>query len=93
MKEFLAFVVTNLVDRPDEVVVRGGEERDGVRRFLLELPRSEVGKVIGKQGHTIRAIRNLMNSTAARQTSRATLDIIERAEEQPGAPAAESEPA
>ena len=79
MKEFLEFVVGELIDHPDEIVLRE-EDRGGTRCYLLELPRSEVGKVIGKQGHTIRALRSLMGATAARQGKRVSLEIVERPE-------------
>lgn len=55
-------------------------DRGDTRQFVLELPRSEVGKVIGKQGHTINAIRNLLSIAAARQGGRVTFEIEERAE-------------
>ena len=62
MKEFLDFVVRQLVDVPEAVVV---EERATAnqRSFFVTLPPEEVGKIIGKQGHTIRAIRSLLEST------------------------------
>jgi predicted RNA-binding protein YlqC (UPF0109 family) len=77
VKEFLRFVIGQLISRPEELVLRE-ETRGSVLCFLLELPRSEVGKVIGKQGHTIRAIRNLLASVAARHGQRVMLDIVER---------------
>ncbi len=79
MKEFLKFVVVQLVDRPDEIILRD-EQRGSAHHFILELPQSEVGKVIGKQGSTIRAIRNLMTNAAARQGGRVTLEIVEKAD-------------
>ena len=80
MKEFLEFVVGQLVDRPSECALRLTEQGDA-RQFVLTLPRSEVGKVIGKQGHTINAIRNLLASTAARQGGRISFEIEERSED------------
>ena len=77
MKEFLKYVVVQLVDRPEEIILRD-EERNGVHQFILELPQSEVGKVIGKQGSTIRAIRNLMANAADRHGGRVTLEIVEK---------------
>ena len=79
MKEFLKFVVGELIDHPEEIVLRE-EDRGGTLQYLLGLPSSEVGKVIGKQGHTIRAIRNLMGATASRQGIRVSLEIVERPE-------------
>ena len=80
MKEFLEFVVGQLVDQPTECALRLVEQGDA-KQFVLTLPRSEVGKVIGKQGHTINAIRNLLASTVARQGGRASFEIEERPEE------------
>lgn len=80
MKEFLEFVVSQLVDRPDECAVRLQEHGDS-KQFVLTLPRTEVGKVIGKQGHTINAIRNLLASAALRQGGRVGFEIEERPEE------------
>ena len=77
MQEFLEFVVGQLVDRPEEFSIRATEQGDA-RQFVLELPRSEVGKVIGKQGHTINAIRGLLASAAGRQGSRVSFEIEER---------------
>lgn len=79
MRLFLEYVVGQLIDHPEELVLRD-EERAGTHHFLLELPHSEVGKVIGKQGHTIRAIRNLLTSAMARHGGRAALEIVERPE-------------
>ena len=79
MKEFLEFVVGQLVDRPEACVLRVSEQGDA-RQFVLALPRSEVGKVIGKQGHTINAIRNLL-ACASRQGGRVGFEIEERPED------------
>ena len=79
MKEFLTYVVAQLVDRPEDFSLRASDRGD-TRQFVLELPRSEVGKVIGKQGHTINAIRNLLATAAARQGGRVTFEIEERPE-------------
>lgn len=78
MREFLTFVVSELVDRPETLVLRQ-EARDGVTHYLLDLPASELGKVIGKQGHTIRAIRNLLVAAASRHGQQCTFEIVERA--------------
>ena len=79
MREFLEYVVGQLIDNPEELIIRD-EERGGAHHFMLQLPHSEVGKVIGKQGHTIRAVRNLLTSAAGRYGSRVTLEIVERPE-------------
>jgi len=76
MKEFVEYVVKALVDYPDEVTVR---EVDGERTvvFELRLNKSDIGKVIGKNGRTISALRSLLTSAAAKQGRRAVLEIVE----------------
>jgi predicted RNA-binding protein YlqC (UPF0109 family) len=76
MKVFVEYVVKALVDHPDQVIVR---EVDGDRVvvFELRLAPDDVGKVIGRNGRTISAIRMLLNSAAAKLGKRALLEIIE----------------
>jgi hypothetical protein len=76
MKAFIEFVVKALVDYPEEVEIR---EVDGDRVvvFELRLNQTDIGKVIGKSGRTITAIRTLLTSAAAKQGKRAMIEIIE----------------
>lgn len=76
MKAFIEYVVKALVDHPEQVDVR---EVDGERVvvFELRLNQTDIGKVIGKSGRTISAIRVLLTSTAAKNGKRAMLEIIE----------------
>ena len=70
-------VVKFLVDSPDEVRVE--EFKEGSRNIVLELEvaQKDVGKVIGKQGRTIRSLRNLVDAAASRLNMRATVELIE----------------
>ena len=78
MEKFLEFVVQQLVDQPEAASWR--EESHGeVRAYFVTLSASDLGKVIGKQGHTIRAIRNLLSAAAARQRLRVAFEIDEKA--------------
>jgi uncharacterized protein len=76
MKEFIEYVVKALVDRPEEVSVT---QIDGEKTVIFELRcnESDIGKVIGKQGRTIKAIRTLLGSAAAKAGMRAMLEIVE----------------
>lgn len=76
MKEFVEFVVKALVDYPEQVDVR---EVDGERVvvFELRLNQTDIGKIIGKSGRTITAIRTLLTSAAAKNGKRAMMEIIE----------------
>ena len=76
MEEFLEFVIKQLIDYPDEMVLTRHEAPKKIT-FNLRLRQSDVGKVIGKHGCTIAAIRNLLNAAASRHNQRATLEIIE----------------
>ncbi len=76
MKAFIEYVVKALVDYPDQVEVK---EVDGERVVVFEvrLNPADVGKVIGKSGRTITAIRTLLTSAAAKGGKRAMLEIVE----------------
>src|SRR5882672_1004880 len=70
-------VVKFLVDSPEEVSVE--EVKQGSHNVVLNLTvaQADVGKVIGKQGRTIRSLRNLLDAAASKANKRATLEIIE----------------
>ena len=59
MKEFVAYIVKNLVDHPDKVKIN---EIGGTQTLIIELSveKSDIGKIIGKKGKTINAIRTLL---------------------------------
>ncbi len=76
MKEFLEFVIRKLVEFPDEVMI--SEIPSGkMTIFKLQLRQSDVGRIIGRNGQTIHAIRALLASSAARHGQRASLEIVE----------------
>ena len=77
LHDFLDYVLRQLIDYPEEMqLLKTGP--DGKRTvFKVRLRQSDVGKVIGKQGHTIIAIRNLLAAAATRHGERASLEILE----------------
>jgi uncharacterized protein len=76
MKEFLEFVIRQLIEFPDDMVLT--EIPSGrTTVFKLQLRRGDVGRVIGRGGQTIHAIRALLTSSAARHGQRAILEIVE----------------
>ncbi len=76
MKEFLEFVIRQLVEFPDEVMI--SEIPSGkMTIFKLQLRQSDVGRIIGRNGQTIHAIRALLASSAARHGQRASVEIVE----------------
>ncbi|NOX25751.1 MAG: KH domain-containing protein [Deltaproteobacteria bacterium] len=76
MKELVNFIVKALVDKPDDVRV-DEVERDGLVVFELRVANEDLGKVIGKQGRTARAIRTLLTASASKIDKKARLEIIE----------------
>lgn len=76
MREFLEFIIRDLIEFPDDMVLT--EIPNGrMITFKLQLRRGDVGRVIGRSGQTIQAIRALLASSAARHGQRAVLDIVE----------------
>ncbi len=76
MKEFVEYIVKNLVDHPDKVRIN---EIGGTHTLIIELgvEKSDIGKIIGKKGKTINAIRTLLMSVASRNGLRVNLEILE----------------
>ena len=76
MKELIEYLAKRLVDRPEEVQVR---EVTGETTIVLELRTGEgdLGKIIGKHGRTVRAIRTILSAVAAKENKRAVLELLE----------------
>ena len=86
MKEFVEYIVKNLVDSPDKVHIT---EVGGTHTLIIELvvDKADIGKIIGKKGKTINAIRTLLMSVASRNGIRVSLEIIEDEKKEPVATA------
>lgn len=76
MEEFLRYVIGSLVEFPDALVVKKNET-PGRTQFLVAVRPTDIPKVVGKSGHTIRALRTLLNASACRRNQTATLEILE----------------
>ena len=76
MQEFLEYVVKGLVQHPDAVSVTP-VERAGATVYELRLEPSDVGKIIGRQGVTINAIRSLLLAGSAKKGIRCSVEIVE----------------
>ncbi|MBI4634738.1 MAG: KH domain-containing protein [Candidatus Rokubacteria bacterium] len=76
MRELVEHIAKALVDDPEKVTVT---QVEGERLTVIELrvAQSDLGKVIGKQGRTARAIRTILNANATKLRKRAVLEIIE----------------
>lgn len=76
LKDLIEYVGKALVDMPDEVEVN---EIEGEQTTVLELKvdKTDLGKVIGKQGRTARALRTILNAASTKIKKRSVLEIIE----------------
>ncbi|MEK6546490.1 MAG: KH domain-containing protein [Nitrospinota bacterium] len=76
MKELITYIAKSLVDKPEEVSV---QEVEGEKTSVIELKVApeDLGKVIGKQGRTARAMRIILSATATKLRKRAVLEILE----------------
>jgi len=76
MKELVRYIAQALVDHPEEVQVT---EVEGNQTSVLELKvaKEDLGKVIGKQGRTARAMRTILSAASAKLKKRSVLEIIE----------------
>ena len=76
MKDLIAYIAKALVDKPEEV---GVTEIEGEHTSVLELKvaKEDLGKVIGKQGRTARAMRTILSAASTKIKKRSVLEIIE----------------
>ena len=75
MKELIEFIAKAIVDAPDDVVISEETIEDRIT-LKLQVADDDKGRVIGKQGRIVQAMRTLLRVKAAKQGVRATLEII-----------------
>jgi len=76
LKELISFIAGRLVEYPDQVEVSCREEEDCLT-VELRVAREDLGKVIGKQGRTARAMRTILAASAAGRDKKTRLEILE----------------
>jgi len=76
MQGFLEYVVKGLVQKPEEVSVTP-VEKSGVTIYELRMNPADVGRIIGRDGVTINALRSLLTAGSARKGLRCSLEIVE----------------
>jgi hypothetical protein len=77
MEDFIEFVTKRLVNNPEVVKVDRLEDDGSREKYRLFVEKSDRGKIIGRQGRTIRAFRTLVGAVAARQGRRASFEIYD----------------
>jgi predicted RNA-binding protein YlqC (UPF0109 family) len=77
VEDLLEYLARSLVDKPDEVSVEGFDEEDGTIVLELRVADDETGKVIGRGGRTVAALRTVMKATAVRDGQRVLVDVVD----------------
>ena len=76
MKELVQYLAKSLVNNPDAVEVKE-TEGENASVFELKVAKEDLGRIIGKQGHTAKSIRTLLNAAASRTNRKVVLEIVE----------------
>ena len=77
MEDLLEYLARSLVDRPDEVRVEGFDEDDGTIVLELHVGDDEAGKVIGRGGRTVAALRTVIKASSVRHERRVLVDVVD----------------
>ena len=77
MEDLLAYLARALVDDPDAVEVEGFEEDDGTIVLELSVAPEDTGKVIGRGGRTVSALRTVVKASSVREGRRVLVDVID----------------
>ena len=77
MKDTLQFIVSAIVEKPEEVHI---EETDveGIHTFTIHVNQDDMGKIIGKEGKVIRSVRNVMKIIAMKNNERINVTLAEQ---------------
>lgn len=76
-RELVEFIVRRLVTQPDEVQVSEQTDERGVTAVTIRVAPEDIGRVIGKRGATINAIRLVAKASAVKVNDRVDVDIVE----------------
>jgi uncharacterized protein len=75
--DLLAYLARALVDEPDEVSVESLDEEGGTTVLELRVGEADIGKVIGRGGRTVNALRTVMRACATKQGGRLLVDVVD----------------
>ena len=77
MKDLIEFLARALVDHPGDVSVESFEEDDGTIVYEVRVAEDDVGKVIGRSGRTVNALRAVVRAAAMREGRRVLVDVVD----------------
>src|SRR5262245_50888716 len=76
MEDFVAYIIKNLVSKPDDVIVSSTEAHEQIS-IEIRVAAEDVGKVIGRRGNTINALRTIVRTVATRLGRKAQVELIQ----------------
>jgi predicted RNA-binding protein YlqC (UPF0109 family) len=77
VEDLVEYLARSLVDKPDEVSVESFDEDDGSTVYELSVADDDVGKIIGRGGRTVNALRCVLRACATKQGRRLLLDVVD----------------
>ena len=77
MQDLIEFLARALVDNPDGVSVESFEEDDGTTIYELRVAEDDVGKIIGRSGRTVNALRAVVRAASVREGRRVLVDVVD----------------
>lgn len=77
MEDLLAYLARALVDEPDAVTVASFTEEDGTIVLELQVAAQDTGKVIGRGGRTVSALRTVIRAASVKEHKRVLLDVLD----------------
>lgn len=77
MEDLIQFILSAMVDAPDQVSVHRIRGRNGLSIYEVKVDKTDTGKIIGRQGRNATAIRTIVDAVAKRNKQRAILEIID----------------
>ena len=77
MKKLLEFITKSIVDNPKDVKISETKNQSGILLLNLEVNQEDMGKVIGREGNIIKAIRNILRIKAIKENLQFSLELTE----------------
>jgi predicted RNA-binding protein YlqC (UPF0109 family) len=77
VRDLVEFIARALVDSPGDVSVESFEEDDGTTVYELRVAEDDIGKIIGRNGRTVNALRAVVRAAAVREGRRALVDVVD----------------
>jgi len=77
MKKLLEFIIKSIVDNPKDVKITETKDPSGILLLNLKVNQEDMGKVIGKEGNIIKAVRNVLRIKATKENLRFALELTE----------------